>query len=172
MLNILSIYAPQSGLSDTEKDNFYDQLRGVTAEIPASELLLPCGDWNGHVGSSGTGYEGVHGGHGFGIRNPDTDGERILEFVLANDLLLGNTWFKKRDSHLVTYESGGAATQIDFIMYRKCMRREECAPQHHLLVCDMQLDIPHPPKRKFIPRLKTWKLKDSAIRERFKESLT
>ena len=78
---------------------------------------LPCGDWNGHVGSSGTGYEEVHGGHGFGIRNPDTDGERILEFVFTNDLLLGNTWFKKRDSHLVTYESGGAATQIDFIMY-------------------------------------------------------
>ena len=66
MLNILSIYAPQSGLSDTEKDNFYDQIRAVTTEIPASELLLPCGDWNGHLGSSGTGYEEVHGGYSFG----------------------------------------------------------------------------------------------------------
>ena len=182
VLNVLSIYAPQSGLSDNDKDNFYDQLRAVTAEIPASEILLPCGDWNGHVGSKGTGYEEVHGGHGYGILRPDAEGERILEFALANDLLLGNTWYKKRDSHLVTYESGGATTQIDFIMYRKSMRRmvtdvkvipgEECAPQHHLLVCDMLLDIPPLPKRKFTPRLKTWKLKDPATRERFKETFT
>ena len=35
VLNVLSIYAPQSGLSDNDKDNFYDQLRAVTADIPA-----------------------------------------------------------------------------------------------------------------------------------------
>ena len=30
------------------------------------------------------------------------EGERILEYALAFDLLLGNTCFKKRDSHLIT----------------------------------------------------------------------
>ena len=54
----------------------------------------------------------------------------------------------------------------------KVIPGEECTPQHHLLVCDMQLDIPHPPKRKFTPQLKTWKLKDLAIWEHFKESFT
>ncbi len=173
------MYAPQSNLDATVKDNFYDELCAVPAEIPSSEFLLPCGDWNGHVGSSGAGYSEVHGGYGYGILNPDAEGERILEFALANDLLLGNTWFKKRNSHLITYESGPDKTQIDFIMYRKNMRRmvtdvkvipgEECAPQHHLLVCDMRLKIPRLPKRKFIPRLKTWKLKDPSFRERFQE---
>ena len=42
----------------------YDQLRAVTAMIPASEFLIPCGDWNGHVGSTGSGYKEVHGGYG------------------------------------------------------------------------------------------------------------
>ena len=30
------------------------------------------------------------------------EGERILEYALAFDLLLGNTCFKKGDSHLIT----------------------------------------------------------------------
>ena len=57
----LSVYAPQSGLSDEVKDLFFDQLRAVTARIPGSKFLIPCGDWNGHVGCAGTGYREVHG---------------------------------------------------------------------------------------------------------------
>ena len=37
---------------------------------------------------------GKHGGHGFGT--PNTEGEGILEFAIANGLHIGNTWFKKR----------------------------------------------------------------------------
>ena len=40
----LSVYAPQGGLSDVDKDLFFDQLRAVTARIPRSEFLIPCGD--------------------------------------------------------------------------------------------------------------------------------
>ena len=40
--------------------------------------LFYCGDLNVHVESSGDGYEGVHGGYGFGPRNVVR--ERILEF--------------------------------------------------------------------------------------------
>ena len=57
VLCLLSVYAPQCGLSDSVKDLFYDQLRAVTAMIPASEFLIPCGDQNGHVGSTGSGYK-------------------------------------------------------------------------------------------------------------------
>ena len=75
----MSVYAPQSGLSDEVKDLFFDQLRAVTARIPASEFLIPCGDWNGHVGHAGTGYREVHGRMGYGRPEPDVEGERILE---------------------------------------------------------------------------------------------
>ena len=87
----------------------------MTAMIPASEFLIPCGDWNGHAGSTGSGYKEVHGGYGYG--KPDPDSERILEYALAYDLFLGNTCFKKRDSHLITYRSGNTATQIDFMLF-------------------------------------------------------
>ena len=92
MVNFLSVYAPQSGLSDEVKDLFFDQLHAVTARIPESELLILCGDWNGHVGREGTGYRQVHGKMGSGRPEPDVEGERILEYALAFDLLLGNTF--------------------------------------------------------------------------------
>ena len=91
--------------------------------IPASEFLIPCGDWNGHVGSTGSGYKEVHGGYGYGKPDPDSEGERILEYALAYDLFLGNTYFKKCDSHLITYRSGNTATQIDFMLFRKSLRK-------------------------------------------------
>ena len=179
VVTLLSVYAPQSGLSDVDKDLFFDQLRAVTARIPRSQLLIPCGDWNGHVGRAGTEYREVHGGMGYGRSEPDVEGERILEYALAFDLLLGNTCFKKRDSHLITYKSGNAATQIDFILFPRAMRKlvsdvkvipgEEVALQHQLLVCDMKFDVPPKPKRKFTPRLKVWKLTDPQRKNHFQE---
>ena len=116
------VYAPQANLSEFEKDRFYQMLQCTVAKIPASEQLFVCGDWNGHIGSQSTGFEEVHGGQAIGKRN--TEGERVLEFVFANELVVGNTWFKKKPEHLVTYQSGNAATQIDFILYRRSFRKQ------------------------------------------------
>ena len=51
------------------KDNFYDELWPVVAEILTSEILIILDDWNYHIGKSSAGYEGVHGGHGSPGRN-------------------------------------------------------------------------------------------------------
>ena len=162
------VYAPEANLSEFEKDRFYQMLQCTVAKIPASEQLFVCGDWNGHLGSQSTGFEEVHGGQAIGKRN--TEGERVLEFAFANELVVGNTWFKKKPKHLVTYQSGNADTQIDFILYRLSFRKqvsnvkvilgEEIALQHRLLVGDFRVSIPPQPKRKFVPRIKVWKLRD------------
>ena len=179
VVTFLSVYAPQSGLSDEVKDLFFDQLCAVTARIPASEFLIPCGDWNGHVGRTGTGYREVHGGMGYGRPEPDVVGERTLEYALAFDLLLGKTCFKKRDSHLIMYKSGNIAMQIDFILFHRTMCKlvtdvkvipgEEVALQHQLLLCHMRIDVPPKSKRKFTPRLKNWQLKDPQVSNHFLE---
>ena len=85
---IISVYAPQQGRPGAEKDRFYDQLHAVAAKIPLSEVFIPLGDWNGHVGAAADGYEGVHGGFGYGVRNPE--GERILDFGVAHNMVVGN----------------------------------------------------------------------------------
>ena len=37
-------------------------------------------------------------------------------------MILAKTWFRKRDSHLITYKSGGNANQIDFFLTRRVGR--------------------------------------------------
>ena len=121
----------------------------------------------------------MHGGFGYGTRN--SEGEWILEFAMANNLFVANTCFMKRESHLVTYNSGGSKSQIDFFLYRKTFKsmvknvkvipREECALQHHLLVCDLVHIIRRSVKLKFNPRLRTWKLRDPAVTKEFAISL-
>ena len=73
VLTVLSVYAPQTGLEESTKDAFYDSLQTVISELPDKEIVIPCGDWNGHVGREAAGYEGVHGGSGYGERNADGD---------------------------------------------------------------------------------------------------
>ena len=62
--------------------------------IPSSEKLFIGGDRNGHVGTSSAGFEVVHGGFGYGSRNQE--GEKVLDFVIAFDLMIANTFFRKR----------------------------------------------------------------------------
>ena len=49
-------------------------------------MVIIGGDLNGHVGKEVNGYEGVHGGYGYGIRN--TEDEDILEMAAALDMVV------------------------------------------------------------------------------------
>ena len=120
-VTFLFVYAPQSGLSGEVKDLFFDQLHAVTARIPKSEFLIPCGDWNSNVGPAGSRYREEYGGMGYSRPEPDVEGERTLVYALAFNLLLGNTCFKKHTSHLIMYKSRNVAMQIDFILFHRTM---------------------------------------------------
>jgi len=49
-------------------------------------MVVLAGDMNGHVGINNVGYDGWHGGYGFGVRN--ADGSRILEFADGLNLVI------------------------------------------------------------------------------------
>ena len=154
---------------------FYDELHKCISKVPSSEIHIPLGDWNGHVGEKADGFEDVHGSFSYCTRN--YEGERIIEFAMANNLFVANTCFTKRESYLVTYNSGGSKSQIDFILCRKTFKSmvknvkvipgEECALKHHLLVCDLVHTKRRSVKRKFNPRLRTWKLRDITVAKEF-----
>ena len=67
ILYVIFSYAPQSGLSESEKDTFFFNLLSCISIVPAEEMLIVCGDLNGHVGETSRGFEGLHGGHGYGV---------------------------------------------------------------------------------------------------------
>ena len=112
IITVLSVYAPQSGLDQSTKGAFYDDLQSVMSKVKDQEFLIPCGDWNGHIGQMAEGYEGAHGGKAYGERN--IEGERLLEFASSFEFVVTNSFFCKRKSHLVTFHSGN--NQIDYIL--------------------------------------------------------
>ena len=115
--NIISCYAPQTGCTEYEKDQFWETIDSEMQAVKRSERLVAAGDLNGHVGSDKIGYEEVHGGHGVGA--PNEEGIKVLDFATAYQMRILNTSYQKRKNHLVSYSSGGRETQIDYIMLRK-----------------------------------------------------
>jgi hypothetical protein len=62
---------------EEEKDQFYDDVSEEIGQTASDEFVMLLGDLNGHVGANAEGYEGVHGGFGYGVRNEE--GCRVLE---------------------------------------------------------------------------------------------
>ncbi|KAH1256215.1 LINE-1 retrotransposable element ORF2 protein [Glycine max] len=162
--NVISGYAPQVGLAEHFKVKFWEDLEGVLQDIPQGEKVFLGGDLNGHVGSVARGFEGVHGGFGLGEMNGE--GKSILEFSEALDLSIANTWFKKREDHLITYKSGGTCSQIDFFLIRKyCLNckvipGESLTTQHRVLVMDVRIRDRAKRRSPLVaPRIKWWHLK-------------
>nr|GEY72571.1 glyoxalase I, glyoxalase/bleomycin resistance protein/dihydroxybiphenyl dioxygenase [Tanacetum cinerariifolium] len=59
----------------------------------------------------------VYGGFSYEVTNDK--GCSILEYVIAHDVVGANSFFKKRDAHLITFKSGGHNIQIDYLLVRK-----------------------------------------------------
>ncbi|KAJ7982244.1 Retrovirus-related Pol polyprotein LINE-1 [Quillaja saponaria] len=87
--NIISVYAPRIGLEESTKKAFWEDLEEIVQGVPLGEKLFIGADLNGHVGSTNEGFERVHGGYGYGVKNEG--GESILDFAVAYDLILANT---------------------------------------------------------------------------------
>ena len=87
LLNVFAVNVLHLGKPDEEKERFWNEVFHLISCIPQNEMVVFAGDMNGHIGSSNVGYDGTHGGFGYGSRN--VDGSRILEF--ADGLNLGYT---------------------------------------------------------------------------------
>ena len=142
MLNVISAYAPQMGCEEEVKLRFWRDLDETITSMELDERLIIGGDLNGHIGCSQENISRVHGGHGMGEINEE--GERIVDFALAFDMAITNTFFTS--GNYATYSSGGRHTQIDFLMYRrnhlvevkncKIIKGETVSPQHRRVVSD------------------------------------
>ena len=178
VVNLVSVYAPQTGRGKEEKEEFFTVLEKILSDIDEGERLkLICGDMNGHVRGEVDGFEGVHGGYGFGRQN--VDGEMLLEFADALDFAIVNTWFKKEVRKMITYETKACKTFIDFFLIRKSERKlvrdvkvvhEEYIKQHKLLICVLDLkEKLVRSKVKFMKSCKVWKLKEAETEGIFRQ---
>lgn len=181
-VNFVCGYAPQVGLGEEEKKEFWEAFDEVIGGVGTEERVIVAGDWNGHVGKENTGYGGVHGGMGYGSRNEE--GVRVLEAAVAHELVVVNTIFKKRDQHLVTYVSPQGCSQLDLFMCRKRDRAScinckvlpgELEELHHrVVVMDMVWQVRGEKKKKRGEETVKWNRlrgKESELKRKLEEGV-
>ena len=81
----------------------------------------------------------------------------------------------KKESHLLTYQSGENQSYIDYILVKlkniklvrdvKIISNEECVNQQSLLVCHARVIKSEDQFRKFVPKQRVWKLKQADLRD-------
>ena len=122
LFNVISAYAPQVGCNIEEKEEFWDELDEEVQKIPGAERVVIGADLNGHVGEGNTGDERVMGR--YEVRERNEEGQRIVDFAKRMDMAVLNTYFKKKEEHRVTYQSGGRRTQVDYVLCRRSQLKE------------------------------------------------
>ena len=50
---------------ESAKDAFYGCMQTFISKLPDKEIVIPCGDWNRHIGREAARYEGAHGVYGY-----------------------------------------------------------------------------------------------------------
>ena len=96
--------------------------------------------------------------------------DSILSFAQAYNLVLANTYFQKKDEHLITYKSGDRCSTVDYIITRREKLNTikdckvipgECAiTQHRILVVDDKTSLRSMARpRKRNPQSRWWKIK-------------
>ena len=121
-VSIISTYAPTRDAADTTKDDFYGELQQLSSSVAARDYLIVAGDFNARVGPSDQTTRQVLGKFGQGHRCEN--GQRLLNYALMNHLVVTNTIFQHKPSHLLTWHSNDGVTkaQIDFILVRQRWR--------------------------------------------------
>ena len=71
-ISVIKVYAP---ISNTEVEQFYEDLQDLLELTPQKDVLFIIGDWNAKVGSQE--IPGVTGKLGFGVQNEA--GQRLIE---------------------------------------------------------------------------------------------
>jgi hypothetical protein len=149
-ITLVQVYAPTTEASDQVMDEFYEMVQGVLDTIPKKDITIVLGDWNAKIGKATKSNKSI-GIHGLGIRNER--GDRLEEFCLTNNMVIGNTLFEHHPRRLWTWKSPGDGTrnQIDFIMvdrrWKSSMQNvrtrpgADCGSDHQLLVARFKLKL-------------------------------
>ena len=74
IVKVVSCYAPQTGRSQIEKEEFWRQVEAVIMNTDINQEVIVGGDMNGHVGEVANRFHEAHGNFGYSTRN--TEGER------------------------------------------------------------------------------------------------
>ena len=143
-LTVIQVYAPTSMSSQEELDNFYDDLYNNMNSNKAHFNII-MGDFNAKIGQ---GNEDCLGKFGFGQRNER--GDDLINFALAHDFKIMNTFFQKSENKRWTWRSPNheIRNEIDYILTNKqsivknvdVLNQVNIGSDHRMVRCKIQIN--------------------------------
>lgn len=115
---LVQIYAPTEQADKNDTERFYDKLSEIARKYSKNHIVY-MGDFNAQVGVRGPGEEFVMGSFGHGKRS--TNGNKLISFLLENNLFLLNSMFRKKPKTKWTWISPDSKykNEIDYIITNK-----------------------------------------------------
>ena len=104
---LVQMYMPTTNHDDGEIEKLYEEINEILHQEGRGQVnAIVMGDFNSIVGDEST--DKVVGPFGLGRRNER--GKMLIDFCKQHDLVVMNTWFKKRKTKLYTWKSPGDRT--------------------------------------------------------------
>ena len=166
-LTVISAYAPTltNSIKNPElAEEFYNNLEITINSIPKRNLIFIGADTNAQLGINNTNFRGSVGSFGKGYLN--SNGERLGDFLIRNNLIATNTFFQHKLKHRVTWTHPNInpqnldsrtktprrnpyRNQIDFILTKQDFRSEitdsrsyhgtTLESDHNIVICDSNI---------------------------------
>lgn len=147
-IQVIHVYAPTSTSDEEAVEQLYEDItKAKNAE--KTQLCIIIGDFNAKVGQKEIGDPENIGTYGLGDRNER--GERLLEYLTAENLYCMNTFFKKPIQRKWTWKSpdGKTKNEIDFILTNKkkyctdvtVLNRFDTGSDHRLVRATFTFDL-------------------------------
>ena len=119
---VIVAYGPNEDETVAKKDKFWEQLSDIAEEAKGRLIIL--GDLNARVGTRDEETAETIGIHGEKVRN--SNGRRLIDFCILNNLIITNTFYAHKDIHKYTREvrSRGEKSIIDYVIINREFRGE------------------------------------------------
>ena len=117
---VVAVYGPGSEHDEEVRVAFWEELNECLSEFGVEERVIVLGDMNAKVGN--VAIDGVIGP--WGVDEINLNGRLMIDVCIERELVIGNTWFNKRDIHKYTWESTrGNKSLIDFILIEESVKQ-------------------------------------------------
>ena len=115
----VSAYGPGCERSEEERDEFWNDLTRCVDGLTTRNYVVVLGDLNARVGDGEV--EGVVGK--YGVPGENESGERLLDMCVEQELVIGNSFFKKKEINKYTWIRVANGRVIErALMEMKCLR--------------------------------------------------
>ena len=118
---VVSAYGPGMERSESEREQFWENLNVCLAGFDENERVTVLGDLNAKVGERERGE--VVGK--FGVPGVNENGECLVELCEERSMIVGNTWFEKKLINKYTWEreNGNDRSLLDYILVQSKWKR-------------------------------------------------